>query len=163
LAAAKSHLDKAKNLNPNSGKVFNNMGVVNIMEGDFDKAEENLVKAQELGENVNYNMGIVNIVKGEYAKAANLMKSKSCDYNLGLAQLLVSDYSAAEKTLNCAPQDADTYYLLAIVGSRTDNTTMMYENLTKAIAADASLKGTIGSDREFVDYFDQPDFTAIVQ
>ena len=163
LTAAKGHLTTALELAPNAGEVYNNLGIVYAMEGDFAKAEENFLKAQELGEDVNYNLGIVNIVKGEYTKAVNLLKSQPCDYNLGLAQLLAKDYSAAEKTLKCAPADAGTHYLLAIVGSRTDNTGMMYENLTKAIQLDPAMASEIAMDREFISYFEAPEFKALAQ
>ena len=67
----------------------------------------------------------------------------------------------AEKTLSCAPKDANTYYLLGVLGSRTDNTAMMYENLTKAVQENPELKAEIAEDREFIQYFGTPEFQAI--
>jgi Tfp pilus assembly protein PilF len=163
LAAAKTHLEKAISLEPNSGEAFNNMGIVYAMEGDMDKAEENFLKAQELGEDVNYNLGIVMISKGEYTKAKALMAGKSCEYNLGLLQILNEEYDAAEETLGCAPKDADTYYLWAVLGARTDNKDMVLEGLTEAIKADESLKAEAAIDREFIEYFEDEDFKMLVQ
>ena len=108
-------------------------------------------------------MGIISIWKGDYTKASNLLRSYNCDYNYGIAQIMTEDYTVAEKTLRCAPQDAGTYYLMAVLGARSDNTTLMYEYLTKAVQADASLKAEAAMDREFVNYFNEADFQAVVQ
>jgi tetratricopeptide (TPR) repeat protein len=163
LASAKTHLNKAISLEPNSGEAYNNLGIVYAMEGDFAKAEENFKKAQDLGEDVNYNMGVVMIHQGEYTKAASLLGGKDCDYNVGLVQILNKQYDAAEKTLSCAPKDAQTYYLMAILGSRTDNKDMVMENLTNAIGEDDSLKAEAAMDREFIKYFRDEDFKMLVQ
>lgn len=161
--AAKQHLEKALQLEPNSGEVYNNLGIVYAMQGDYAKAEEHFRKAQELGEDVNYNLGIIMITKGEYTKAANLFGSKTCDYNVGLVQMLNENYEDARKNLECAPKDAHTYYLLGVLGARMDNKSMMLENLTEAVKADESLKAEMAMDREFIEYFDDPDFKALVQ
>ena len=91
------------------------------------------------------------------------MSGATCDYNAGLAQLLNKDYAAAEKTLKCAPQNAETHYLLAVVGARTNNTALLYENLTKAVEMDGEMKAVAAKDREFIEFFEVPDFQAIVQ
>ncbi len=163
LVAAKGHLETAQSLEPNSGEVFNNVGIVYAMEGDFDKAEENFNKARDLGEDENYNLGIVNIYKGDYDRAIALFGDATCDYNVALAYILKKDYAPAEQQLNCAPKNAASYYLTAILGSRTDNTALMYENLTNAVQEDASLKAYAARDREFIKYFNEPDFQAITQ
>ena len=163
MDAAKEHLEKAKQLEPNSGEVHNNLGVIYAMEGDYGKAEENFKKAQELGEDVDYNMGIIMITKGEYTKAENLFGSKDCDFNVGLVEMLNEKYEDAKQTLECAPKDAHTYYLMGVLGARMENKSMMLENLTEAVKADENLKSEIAKDREFIEYFDDPDFKALVQ
>ncbi|MDZ7743857.1 MAG: tetratricopeptide repeat protein [Bacteroidota bacterium] len=157
-------LEDAMELDPNNGKIYNNMGVVALHEGDYEAAEEMFNKAESLGENANYNLGLIEINKGNYDKALKLLGGKDCDYNTGLAQLIADNYSKAESTLKCAKENtAETYYLLAIIGAKTDNSSMMYEYLTKAIKANGDLKAQAREDREFIEYFDAPDFQALVQ
>ncbi len=156
-------LSKAQELAPNNGKIYNNLGVLYLYKGDFVKAEEMFRKAQSLGENTNYNMGLIEINKGDYAKAQTLFGSTNCDYNVGLAQLVAGDYSSAEKTLKCADDKmGETYYLLAIIGANTDNSSMMYEYLTKAIQTNDDFKSQAANDREFVLFVNEPDFKALV-
>lgn len=163
IAEAKRLLDKAAEMSDKSAEVNNNMAVVAIMERDFKKAETLLNKSKSLGGDVSYNMGVVNIYQGNYDKAASMMSGEKCDYNLGLAQLLNKEYSAAQNTLNCAPESAEGFYLLAIIGSRTDNSSMLYTNLMKAIQKDENYKNTAKWDREFIKYFNTPDFQNIVK
>jgi len=130
--------------------------------GDYKKAEAQFKKAQQLGENENYNMGTVMITKGDYQKAQTNMANAKCTYNLGLAQLLGGNISAAQTTLGCAPQNPDTYYLLAICGARVKDTKALYDNLVKAVA-DPKLKERAKGDREFYNYASTQDFKNIVK
>jgi hypothetical protein len=52
---------------------------------------------------------------------------------------------------------------MAILGARTDNSEMLFENLTKAIEEDESYKEEAKTDREFIKYFEDPNFTALLQ
>jgi tetratricopeptide (TPR) repeat protein len=162
LKAAKAHLEKAASLNANSGEVHNNLGIVYGLEGDFAKAEEHFTKASQLGTNASYNLGVINIHKGEYAKALSQFGSKTCDYNVALAYIASKNYPPAEKQLECAAKTAKTHYLMAILGSRTSNTNMLFENLGKAIQMDAAYKTEAKIDREFIKYFADPNFTSLV-
>jgi tetratricopeptide (TPR) repeat protein len=163
LKAAKTHLEKAASLNPNSGEVHNNLGVVYALEGNYAKAEEHFTKANQLGTDANYNLGVLNINKGEYSKAISQFGNKTCDYNVALAYIASKNYPPAEKQLNCAPKDAQTHYLMAVLGSRTANTTMLFENLGKAIEMNPAYKAEAKIDREFIKYFADPNFTALVK
>ncbi len=163
VAEAKRLLQKAAGMTDKSAEVYNNLAVVAVMERDFVTAENHLNKAKALGADVNYNMGIVNIYKGDYAKAVSLMQGEKCDYNLGLAQLLNKEYSAAKNTLGCAPESAEGYYLMAVASARTDDASNVYTNLMKAIQKDESYKNTAKWDREFMKYYNEPDFQNIVQ
>ena len=162
MKAAKAHLEKAASLNPNSGEVHNNLGIIYGIEGNYAKAEEHFTKAGQLGTDATYNLGVISIHKGEYAKALSQFGSKTCDYNVALAYIASKNYPPAEKQLSCAPKDAQTHYLMAILGSRTANTSMMYENLGKAIQLDAAYKTEAKIDREFIKYFADPSFTSLV-
>lgn len=163
LEEAAEFLIVADELSPNNGVIKNNLGVLESHLGNYKKAEMYFKEAQQLGENVSYNMGVINITKGDYSQAARDMSDTKCNYNAGLAMLLSEDYAGAENALKCAPQNPETHYLLAIVGARTNNTNLLYENLTKAIEMDGELKAVAAKDREFIEYFDVPDFQAIVQ
>lgn len=159
---AKSLLMKAENINPKSAEAANNMGVLQAKMGDYSEAKTSFNKAQELGADENYNLGIINIVEGNYQQAVNLLNGYKCDYNLGLAELLNGDNSDANSTLQCAPQTANTDYLLAVLNAREGNKSGMLSYLTKAIKMDSSLALKASKDAEFVKYFNEPDFKALV-
>jgi tetratricopeptide (TPR) repeat protein len=163
LKAAQAHLEKAVSLNPNSGEVHNNLGILYGLQGDYTKAEQEFIKAGQLGTDASYNLGVLSIHKGEYAKAISQFGNKTCDYNVALAYIASKNYPPAEKQLNCAPKDAQTYYLTAILGSRTNNTTMLFDNLGKAIQANPAYKQEAKIDREFIKYFADPKFISLVQ
>lgn len=162
LDKAGTYLNKAASLAPNNGIVENNLGVLAAKQKDYKKAEAQFKKAQQLGENENYNLGVIAILKGDYAKANSSLAGSKCTYNLGLAQLLAGNTTAAEGTLACAPQDAETSYLLAICGARNNNTKALYDNLMKAVA-DPKLKEQAKTDKEFYKYASSQDFKNIVK
>jgi Flp pilus assembly protein TadD len=163
LKAAKAHLEKAASLNANSGEVHNNLGIIYGVEGDMVKAEEHFTKAGQLGTNADYNLGVINIYKGEYAKALSKFGNKTCDYNVALTYIAQKNYPPAQKQLDCAPKDAQTHYLMAILGSRTANTNMLFDNLGKAIQMNSAYKAEAQIDREFIKYFADPNFTSLVK
>jgi tetratricopeptide (TPR) repeat protein len=163
LKAAKAHLEKAASLNANSGEVHNNLGIVYGLEGDYAKAEEHFTKASQLGTDASYNLGVISIYKGEYSKALSQFGNRTCDYNVALAYIASKNYPPAEKQLNCAPKTAPVHYLTAILGSRTNNTSMLFDNLGKAIQLDPAYKAEAKIDREFIKYFADPNFTSLVK
>lgn len=163
VAEAGNMFRMADEKSSNNGIVKNNLGVVACHMEDYDKAEMLFKQAQQLGQNVNYNMGTIEILNGNYGKAVQLFGSTKCKYNVGLAQLLNGSTSEAENTLKCAPEHAETFYLLAVIGSRTENTSMMYEYLGKAISMDPEIAIRAKGDREFVKYFNTPEFQGLVQ
>jgi Flp pilus assembly protein TadD len=156
-------LDKANELKPNDAEIINNLGVLSCHLSEYDEAETYFLEAQDLGADEDYNLAILAILDGDYSKAQNLMSGIECKHNLGLLQVLNKDYETAQKTLECAPPEAITYYLLAITGARQDNTQFLYDNLMKAIEMDAELKNQARDDREFLKYNELPEFQAIVQ
>lgn len=159
---ALGYLQNANALAPNNGIVLNNLGVAYANLGDQAKASENFGKSKQLGENENYNMGVLLIPKGDYQKASQLLSSATCDYNLGLLQLVSGNTSAAETTLKCAPQTPETFYLLAIVGAKKNDTGMLYDYLMKA-CQNSNLKAQAAGDREFYNYATTPEFQNIVK
>ena len=163
LDDAKALLDKALNIKDDSFEVHNNFGVYYAMSGDYKSAKESLMKSENLGGDVNYNMGLVNIYYGNYAAAAANLSAYDCDFNLGLAQLLNKDYNGAQKTLTCVePQDVETNYLLAILGSRMDDKAMTLDYLGKTFKMNPEMKEKAMYDREFIKFYNEPDFKALV-
>ncbi len=160
---ASVYLKKANALSPNNGKVLNNLGVIASVNKEYKKAKSYFMEAQKIGINENYNLGIIMITEGDYNKALNLFRGKKCNYNVALANLLSGNSSIAENNLKCAPKDAESYYLMAVVGARTNNTSLLYDNLIKAVKANPSLKEKAKEDREFINYFNNPDFKNVVK
>jgi tetratricopeptide (TPR) repeat protein len=156
-------LAKAQELNMEYGGIDNNMGVLECHLGNYDKAKEHFLNAQKKGENVDYNLGVLAILDGDYAAAQRMTGGVECNHNTGLIQLLNKDYKAAQKTFECAPPDALTYYLLAITGARQADDQLVFDNLMKAIDMDPELKNEAKFDREFLNYYNVPEFQAIVQ
>ncbi|MDE6429683.1 MAG: hypothetical protein K2K65_00750, partial [Duncaniella sp.] len=70
--------------------------------------------------------------------------------NAALAQILSKDYSKAKSTLSAIQNPAaTTYYLMAIVGARTNNEQMVTSNLQQAIKLDNKLAKQAANDLEF--------------
>jgi tetratricopeptide (TPR) repeat protein len=161
---AESYIEKANALSPNNGLVLNNLGVVASQKKDSKGSMKYFEQAKQAGVNVDYNLGVLKVRGGEYEEALKLFGSYSCKYNIALAQLLAGKTTEAVKTIECMKvQTADGYYLLAIIGARTGNTSMMYDNLKKACAQDAKFKAEAKKDREFLKYHDSTDFQNAVK
>jgi len=149
--------------NPESFETLNNMGVYYMKSGDFAKAKEYLNQSKALGGDVDYNMGIVNIFQGDYSEAVTNLSGAKCDFNLGLAQLLNKDYNAAENTFKCVdPKCAKALYLSAITAARQDNKEATFDYLGQAINANSELATMAALDREFLKYYQDPSFQALV-
>jgi len=163
LKDANSLLEKANTLNPNNATILYNLGVLSSKNKNYDQSAAYFNKAQNAGANVNYELGLISLKKNDYTQAQKLLSSKKCNYNLGLVQLITKDYTSAANTFKCAPATANTYYMMAVTAARTDNTSVMYENLIKAFKADPKLKATAKEDREFIKYFNAPDFQNVIK
>jgi outer membrane protein OmpA-like peptidoglycan-associated protein len=162
ISEATPYIEKANTLSPNNPVVLNNLGVIAAWNKQYDKAKEYYEQAKSEFD-VNYNLGVLKIVEGDYAGALKLFSGKSCRYNIALAQLLSTDYTSAARTLECIPNKTpEVYYLMAIVGARTGNTSMLIDNLKQAVK-DPALKSQAKTDREFLKYYNNSDFQAIIK
>ncbi len=154
-----SYLEKANTLMPNNGMIINNLGVASSWKKDYDAAKSYFETAQGLGITEGFNMGAYFIKQGDYAGAISSYGTRTCTHNIALAQLLSGNFSAAASTLECTnPKSAAVYYLMAITGARLANTSLIYENLPKAINADPSYRTQAADDREFLKYNTSSDF-----
>ena len=161
-AGAKAAFEAAKALKEDD-IITNNLGVIAMLEGDMETAEELFTAAIGAGPTVSANLGIINIKKGDYETAVNNFGSM-CDFNAGLAKLLNGDFEASTKTLDCVENpDAWVDYLKAVNGARTEREEVVMNNLRTAVGKDAALKEYAKKDIEFRGYFDNETFKSIVQ
>lgn len=162
-AAAARALERANQLSPGMPCVQNNLGVVAARAGDDASAKSFYEAAKAKGLNTDYNVGIGLIREGIYQAALNGFTGKTCTYNIALAQLLNGNADAALSTLNCAPESAQVSYLKAVIHSRKNNASQVYENLGKAIQQDGTLKAKAAKDREFIRFFAASEFQNLVR
>ncbi len=156
---AANYLNNANTLSPNNGQILYNLGVLAFWNKNDDQAATYFSQAKAKNIDVSFNEGLLKIRKGDYAGALTSFGGKKCKYNLALAQLLSGNTTAAQQTLDCTkPQTAAVYYLIAVNAARTANTSVMYEYLKKAVAADAKYKAQAAQDREFLKYLKDATF-----
>ena len=161
--AAAANFEKADRLDPKNPIIQNNLGCVELKKKNLAKAEELFGAASGSGKEVGENLAIVKIIQGQYETAAKLYNDESISYaNHALAQLLSGDNNGASRTLANAPETARISYLKAIIAARTAKTSVMYENLTKAIKKDEAFKTLAATDMEFAKYFDDQNFKLIL-
>lgn len=162
LVEAKDVLEKAKAIET-SDVVKNNLAVVLMKQNDMVAAEELLTSSLGAGETVSYNLGVINILKGKYDIAKSYFGT-ACEFNSALAKVLNQNYEDALSTLQCDKTEAaNVFYLRAIVGSRIENTDMLYNNLRTAVGKDSKLKAYAKEDAEFIKYFGNDTFKSIVE
>ena len=116
-AAAKANYSKA---NGAGDEVNYNIGILNIMDGDYSSAVSNMGSYKTL------NLALAQILNGNAESALNTIDASE-------------DKDSAE-----------AYYLKAIVGARTDKDDLMMKNLKLAINKDNSLKAKALKDVEFI-------------
>ncbi|NOU61850.1 tetratricopeptide repeat protein [Marinifilum caeruleilacunae] len=163
VADAKSNFEKADQLSANNPVVKNNLGAVELVNGNVAEAEVLFGAATGAGKEVNYNQGIVAIMKADYDTAVKHF-GDCPSVNAALANILAGKNNVALEKLNANTSDAAmVYYLKAVVGARTANNNLVFTNLETAVAKDASLKSVAKSDMEFAKVFEDAKFKAIVE
>jgi len=158
---AESYFKKAASVNA-SPEVNMNLGLISLIKGDKAAAETYFGKAagtKELGES----MGNLYIAQGQYERAVNSFGDSKTN-SAALAQILAKDYNKAKNTLaNVERPDAYTDYLMAVLGARTNNSSMVTSSLKSAVAKDSSLAKKAATDLEFAKYFTNADFMSIAK
>ena len=150
-SGAKGDFEKAKKLNPASKEVDMNLGLIELINGNYSRANELIGSAAGVPEAADA-LGVYYITQGEVAKA-NTAFGNSKTNNAALAKILAKDYSAAQSILSAVPTpDATTYYLMAVIGARTNNQTAVINNLKKAVALDNSMLERAHKDIEFQNF-----------
>ncbi|MDL2252301.1 hypothetical protein LJC12_05570, partial [Odoribacter sp. OttesenSCG-928-J03] len=163
VAQAKADFDQANTLSPNNSVVKNNLGAVELKNGNIKEAEALFGAATGSGNEVNYNKGIIAIMKGDYKNAVSYFGNCNC-VNAALANLLDGNNSVALKKLEEGKSEsALAPYLKAVIGARNNDASMVIANLKEACNKDAAMKKLASTDIEFAKYFENPEFKAIVQ
>ena len=158
---AESYFKKAASVNA-SPEVNMNLGLISLIKGDKAAAETYFGKAagtKELGES----MGNLYIAQGQYERAVNSFGDSKTN-SAALAQILAKDYNKAKNTLaNVERPDAYTDYLMAVLGARTNNSSMVTSSLKSAIAKEPALAKKAATDLEFSKFFTNADFMSIIK
>lgn len=159
---AKQAFDRAAQVSPAAAEVNMNNALLAMSNNDLTTANELLGRsagAANLGEA----MGLMNIMQGNYNQAVDAYGDTKSN-NAALAQLLVRDYNKARQTLlGINNPDATTAYLLAIIGSRTNNFNDVMSNLRTAIGKNSTLANKALNDLEFAKYRTNQEFMTLVR
>ena len=131
---AQNYLEQSHALRVTPENDFN-LGLVALHAEKLESAENyfaNLPVSKEWREA----QGTIAIIMGDYAAAENFFGDIKSN-NAGLSQILNKDYPKAAITLEgiTSPNDT-TYYLKAVLGARTNNSNMVYNNLYKVQVLD---------------------------
>ena len=151
MAKAESFFKQAAAKNASAPEVNANLGLVELVKNNVAAAETFLGKAT--GANAaNEALGNLYIKQGQYQRAVNAFGDAKTN-SAAQAQILAKDYNKAKATLQAIQdKDAMTDYLMAIVGARTNNESLVKSSIKSAIAKDASLAAKAANDREFAKF-----------
>lgn len=139
-----------------------NLGLIALSKGDKRAAETFLGNASGT-EELNEALGNLYVAQGQYQRAVNSFGDAKTN-SAALAQILSKDYNKAKSTLSAVESpDAYTDYLMAILGARTNNSSMLISSLKKAIEKDPSLAKTAAKDLEFAKYVTNSSFTNLLK
>ncbi len=125
-------MDLFKQSTSAGSEVSYNMGIVNIMDGQYSEATTNF------GSDASYNKALAQLLAKDNSGALSTV-----------------DGSDDKET-------ARGYYLKAIIGARTNNQDVLINNLKSAIAKDGALKAKAAKDMEFHKFFEIEAFKAVV-
>lgn len=174
----------ASRLYPNDYRAWNDLGMMQYINGDYNGAKTSFTRAASLSNNAEpqMNLGLIELVNGNYSNANRYFGAaggtenigealgvyylKQGDYaaaarsmsnvksnNAALAQILTKDYAKAKSTLaGINKPDATTYYLMAVLGARTNNESMINTNLKQAVKLDNKLAEKAMKDLEFANF-----------
>lgn len=150
-SSARANFNKAHELNPQAKEPTMNLGLISMLEGNMQKANELLGSSAGIPE-AGDALGVYYLNNGDLSKALTSFGSAKTN-NAALAQILAKDYSSARNTLSSiAEPDATTYYLAAILGARTGSENMVITNLRQAVRLDNNMLNRAKKDLEFANY-----------
>ena len=151
IKKAESYFKQAAVQNANAPEVNSNLGLCELAKNNIVSAETYLGKG--IGANaINEALGNLYIKQGQYQKAVNAFGDAKTN-SAAQAQILAKDYNKAKATLQAIEdKDAMTDYLMAIVGARTNNESLVSSSLKSAIAKDSNMATMASNDREFAKF-----------
>ena len=146
--AAMASFKKAQRIAPNAPETQMNQGLVALVNDDFRAANQAFGKAGGVPE-LGSALGVYYLQQGDVNAAVKAFGNDKSN-KAALAQILSKDYSKAKSTLAAIQTpDATTYYLMAVLGARTNNDQMVTSNLRQAIKLDNKLAKQAAKDLEF--------------
>ncbi len=149
-SAAKANFEQSMRIQANPDAEAN-LAVLDMMNGNLTAANTKLGQAAG-ATSLSDALGTYNLLNGDVAAAASAFGDTRSN-NAAVAQILAKDYNKAKNTLSSITNpDATTYYLMAIVGARTNNDSMVKANLRQAIRLDSSMADRAKTDLEFSRY-----------
>ena len=150
-AKAESYFKQAASKNANAPEVNANLGLCELVKNNVASAEAYLGKATGASA-ANEALGNLFIKQGQYQRAVNAFGDAKTN-SAAQAQILAKDYNKAKATLQAIQnKDAMTDYLMAIVGARTNNSSLVSSSIKSAIAKDPAMAIKAASDREFAKF-----------
>ncbi len=160
---AMAEFNKADQIKSNP-VVKNNIGAAYSRKGDRKNATLSYAEASGAGSEVSENMGILDIRNGDYSPAVSHYGMANT-YNASLAKLLSGDKEGAMTTLDASPDkdSAKGLYLKAVISARKGDASGVLSNLTSSIQKDSAMKAMAAEDREFLKWFNDASFKALVQ
>ena len=162
ISQAKSYLDKAYSLSK-TADVNSNLALYSIATGASSATVNSYLGAAAGATGLNEALGIQYIKEGQYAKAVQSFGDLKTN-NAALAQILTKDYSKANSTLDAvAAPNAQTSYLKAILGARTNNKELVESGLKSAINSDKAYANKAAKDLEFSKYITDPTIAALLK
>ena len=136
--AAEASFKKAASLAGSNNEPSMNLGLIELVNGNYSKANQLFGSAAGVSE-LNDALGVYYLKTGDNTAAVRAFGDSKSN-NAALAQILTKDYSKAKQTLaGISTPDATTYYLMAVLGARTNNESMLNTNLRQAIRLDSKL------------------------
>lgn len=164
---AKANFEASAQLNE-TGEVMNNLAAIAMLDGDRVKSRTLFAAAKNMDAEkmsiVQSNSAALDILDGSYEAAESNIAGNT--FNKALALMLQGSLEDAEGTLaeSDDKNDADGLYLAAIMAARGGSgASDVVAKLTLAIGEDASFKEKAGKDREFVKFFGDDSFKALVK
>ena len=138
--------------------ITNNLGVVALGAGDFEKAKELFTAAMGAGDEVNYNMGILSLLEGDY-DAAESYYGSTASVNSALTKMLKGNNTACYNMLRDLPGESPKgFYVMAVAMAREGDVERMYNALASCVARDAKWKEYAKKDVEFFKYWAEQTF-----
>ena len=148
---AAANFKKAASLAPASAEAQMNLGLIELLNKNYAKANQYFGSAAGVKE-LDDALGVYYLKNGDNAAAARAFGETKSN-NAALAQILTKNYSKAKSTLAAINNpDATTFYLMAVLGARTNNQQMVTTNLRQAVRMDSSLATKAAKDLEFADF-----------